>query len=184
MPWRWVITWQFKDDKWVTKARCTLKGFVEEGIGLETFSPTANRASLKRVVLEAAFYGWTLEALYMKAAFLDGVHFQRARGRWHEAASLPFRPRRRALEPVWVRGTGFLTQAIKFYNHEDKIVRTSVQNIVLQILKSKLIPSELTCLTDRTLCFLDKDPKVNKFFSRFPFVLYFVHLSCYINDLT
>ncbi|KRX08625.1 hypothetical protein PPERSA_01878 [Pseudocohnilembus persalinus] len=58
-----------------------------------------------------------------------------------------------------------LWQNIKFYNYKDQLVRTSVQNIFLGILKQ----SQNKILNKKYLC-------------QFPFVLYYINQSCYLLD--
>jgi protein CLEC16A len=57
-----------------------------------------------------------------------------------------------------------LSQAIRFYNHKEAMVRTTVQNITLSVFRLK-------------------DAKVDSYLTNFPFVTYFVNISCYIRDL-
>jgi len=58
------------------------------------------------------------------------------------------------------------------------MVRTSVKNIVLNIMKSKSIMKFLYLMV-----LLDQHDDVTHFFHRFPFNLYYVNLACYISDM-
>lgn len=54
-------------------------------------------------------------------------------------------------------------QALKFYNHTDNMVRTSVMNLTLGIMKVK-------------------NERVTRYFESFPFTVYFIHFCCGLND--
>jgi protein CLEC16A len=57
-----------------------------------------------------------------------------------------------------------LAQAIRFYNHKECMVRTSVRNITLTIFKMK-------------------NPIIESYIVKFPFLTYYVHLACHLKDL-
>ena len=81
IPWRWVITWkQGPDGVWIIKARLCLKGFAEKHFyrdgAAETYSPTADRESHKRIALFAVRNGFVLATMDVGAAFLKGVSFE------------------------------------------------------------------------------------------------------------
>jgi len=57
-----------------------------------------------------------------------------------------------------------VSQAVKFYNYPASMVRTSVQNITLTLFKM-----------DET--------KLQNYFTNFPFISYFINLSCYLRDI-
>jgi len=77
IPWRWVLTWkQDQQNQWIIKARLVLKGFAERHADkMETYSPTADRASHMYVCLFAAFRGEYVESMDVGAAFLRGWSF-------------------------------------------------------------------------------------------------------------
>ncbi|CAD8124477.1 unnamed protein product [Paramecium sonneborni] len=57
-----------------------------------------------------------------------------------------------------------LWQATKFYNHKEIMVRTAVRTIILGIMKIQ-------------------NPQLKKYLARFPFILFFVHFSCYLKHV-
>ncbi|CAD8111604.1 unnamed protein product [Paramecium primaurelia] len=57
-----------------------------------------------------------------------------------------------------------LWQATKFYNHKEIMVRTAVRTIILGIMKIQ-------------------NPVLKKYLTRFPFILFFVHFSCYLKHV-
>ena len=56
---------------------------------------------------------------------------------------------------------------MRFYNYRDAVVRTHVKNIVGSVLK----------------CRSEDGGRVAHYFGTFPFVVYFVHQSCYLKDM-
>ena len=56
VPWRWLHTWKHNaDGSWSIKSRLVLKGFAEFlGSEVETYSPTADRSSHRRVAALAS----------------------------------------------------------------------------------------------------------------------------------
>ena len=70
-----------------------------------------------------------------------------------------------------------MRQAVKFFNHSDAMVRTSVKNIILNLLKSR------TILVIDILTPQDNNPKLMTYVTRFPFLCYFVNLCCRLKDL-
>lgn len=61
--------------------------------------------------------------------------------------------------------------AMKYFNHPDFMVRTSVMNIVLELMKSN------------KFMILDKEEKAQLYFSRFPFTSYIINFACEVNRL-
>jgi len=57
-----------------------------------------------------------------------------------------------------------VSQAVKFYNYPASMVRTSVQNITLTLFKMD-------------------EKKLQNYFTNFPFISYFINLSCYLRDI-
>ena len=70
---------------------------------------------------------------------------------------------------------------MRFFNHKDNLVRTSVRSITLTVFAN----SSYLIYFIKVKIYIkkEKDPKLIQFLIRFPFVLYFVHLSCYMKDL-
>ena len=71
-----------------------------------------------------------------------------------------------------------LSQAVRFYNYREPLVRTSVQNIVFTVLKRK----ELFFVGNLLILIAVKDEKIHKFMTDFPFVLYYAHFASYLKD--
>ena len=68
---RWVISSKVVDDKVVCKARLCARGF-EEIQTFRTDSPTCSRESTRMLLAILACNSWTVNALDIKAAFLQG----------------------------------------------------------------------------------------------------------------
>ena len=61
--------------------------------------------------------------------------------------------------------------AMHYHNHPDFMVRTSVMNILLELMKS------------RYGWYLVQEPKTRMYFSRFPFTSYLVAFACEVSQL-
>ena len=73
---RWVVTSKLVEDKVVCKARLCARGF-EEIQPFRTDSPTCSRESTRLLLAILASNSWTLNALDIKAAFLQGKEIDR-----------------------------------------------------------------------------------------------------------
>lgn len=73
---RWVISSKVVDDKVVCKARLCARGF-EEIQTFRTDSPTCSRESTRMLLAILACNSWTVNALDIKAAFLQGKQIDR-----------------------------------------------------------------------------------------------------------
>ncbi len=93
VPWRWVLNWKLGGDGvWIIKARLVLKGFVEDASEMQTYSPTANRESHRKVGLKAVENGWLVEGLDVGAAFLKGFTLDEMRKAGMSRPAVCFRP--------------------------------------------------------------------------------------------
>lgn len=74
---RLLLEWKRKEGRRVVKARLVLRGFQEQNQQeLETRSPTATRTAHRLVAQVAASRRWSLAALDISTAFLQGFTFQ------------------------------------------------------------------------------------------------------------
>ena len=70
---RWVITEKYKEGKKVVKARLVARGFEENNLSsLRKDSPTCGKDCLRLIFTIIASHGWKINALDVKAAFLQG----------------------------------------------------------------------------------------------------------------
>jgi transposase InsO family protein len=74
---RWVLTEKVKDGCTRIKARLVARGFEEDMQQRRTDSPTCSRDSLRVAMSVIAAFGWTCNALDVKAAFLQGENINR-----------------------------------------------------------------------------------------------------------
>jgi hypothetical protein len=64
------------------------------------------------------------------------------------------------------------------------MVRTTVRNVLLSVFRSERKFCLHENLTSLIVAFeLVKDPKIIYYIGRFPFAIYFAHLSCYLRDI-
>ena len=74
---RMLLEWKKKEGKRIVKARLVLRGFQEQNQHeLETRSPTATRTAHRLVAQVSASRRWSLAALDISTAFLQGYTFQ------------------------------------------------------------------------------------------------------------
>ena len=74
---RWVLTKKVVDGKTITKARLVARGLQENSDTLRTDSPTCMRETLKLMLAMSCSYGYQLNAIDIKAAFLQGKPISR-----------------------------------------------------------------------------------------------------------
>ena len=74
---RWVITKKVVNEETVTKARLVARGFQENTENLRTDSPTCMRETLKLMLAMSCTFGYKLNAIDIKAAFLQGKPISR-----------------------------------------------------------------------------------------------------------
>ena len=85
---RWVLKWAWSNDKWIVKARMTVRGYKDlQANVVRTSSSTASRWGQRIVVLVACQYEWELFGADVAQAFLKGLRFD-------ELAKLPGEVRR------------------------------------------------------------------------------------------
>ena len=74
---RWVVTPKLIDGSWVTKARLVARGYEEDSSKFRSDSPTCMKESIRILLSLASSYGWKIDSLDMKAAFLQGEEISR-----------------------------------------------------------------------------------------------------------
>lgn len=73
---RWVVTPKLVDDKLVCKARLCARGFEEQST-FRKDSPTCSKESIRLLLTVIASKSWTINALDIKSAFLQGNEIDR-----------------------------------------------------------------------------------------------------------
>ena len=73
----WVCTEKIKDDKIVAKARLTIRGDMEDVIGIRTDSPTVMKGNIKILITLAAMNNWKIKTSDVSAAFLQTNDLER-----------------------------------------------------------------------------------------------------------
>lgn len=73
---RWVMTEKIKDGKTVVKARLVARGF-EETLEERCDSPTCTKENIRLALVLMACFGWEINAIDVKSAFLQGQQIER-----------------------------------------------------------------------------------------------------------
>ena len=74
---RWVITEKVKNNRTIVKARLVARGFEEETSMLRKDSPTCSKEGIRLAISLAATKQWSINAVDVKAAFLQGDKISR-----------------------------------------------------------------------------------------------------------
>ena len=69
---RWVVTEKFKQGKLITKARLVARGFEENTLSIRKDSPTCSKEAVRLTISLATSYGWKINSVDVKAAYLQG----------------------------------------------------------------------------------------------------------------
>ena len=74
---RWVVTPKIVDGEWRTKARLVARGFEEDSSQFRSDSPTCTKDSIRILLTVASSFGWKINSMDIKAAFLQGKAIDR-----------------------------------------------------------------------------------------------------------